>query len=80
MTHASVLAANPGFEPPTTWEFVFTPGNVLLWKSSFLLVLAGVVVAVFFLASSARAPWSRASSSSPVSRPTGGSATTSAGT
>ncbi len=52
MTHASVLAANPGFEPPTTWEFVFTPGNVLLWKSSLLLVLAGVVVAVFFLVTS----------------------------
>lgn len=51
MTHASVLAANPGFEPPTTWEFVFH-GNVVLWKSSFLLVFAAVLVAVFFLATS----------------------------
>ncbi len=52
MTHASVLAANPGFEAPGTWEFVFKPHNVLLWKSSFLLVIAAILVIGFFLATS----------------------------
>jgi F-type H+-transporting ATPase subunit a len=51
--HVFVLA-NPGFVPPGPEDFVFN-GNVLLWKSSFLLVFAAVVVLAFFVATSRRA-------------------------
>ncbi len=62
MTHASVLAANPGYVPPGPGDFNFpdvfngTYGeNILLAKSSLLLVLAALVVFIPFLVTSRRA-------------------------
>ncbi len=53
MTHSAVLA-NAGFVPPGPEDFVFS-GHILLWKSSVLLVLGGLIVIVFFLATSRKA-------------------------
>lgn len=53
MRHGFVLA-NPGFEAPGPANFI-SSGNVLLWKSSFLLVFGALLVIGFFLATSRRA-------------------------
>ena len=53
MRHVFVLA-NPGFVPPGPENFV-SSGNVLLWKSSFLLLFGALLVLGFFLATSRRA-------------------------
>jgi F-type H+-transporting ATPase subunit a len=54
----SVLAANPGFNAPGPADFqlpdIFNGHQILLAKSSLLLVLAAVVVFVLFLVSSRR--------------------------
>ncbi len=58
MTQVSHVAAGPGFNAPGPQDFqlpgFFGTHNTLLTKSSFLLVIAAIVVAVLFLASSAR--------------------------
>jgi len=51
--HGFVLA-NPGFEAPGPANFI-SSGNVLLWKSSFLLLFGALLVIGFFLATSRRA-------------------------
>lgn len=58
MTHVSLVAANPGFQPPGPADFelpnIFKIAGhpVLATKVSFLLILAAVVVFVFFSATS----------------------------
>ena len=53
-----LAAPNPGYEAPGPRDFdlrdVFNGDQVLLTKASLLLVLAGIIVLVFFLATSSR--------------------------
>jgi len=59
VTHASVLAANPGFHAPGPVDFklpdILGGDQILLTKSSLLLVLAAVIVFGYFFASSRKA-------------------------
>ena len=59
MTHASVLAANPGFHAPGPVDFklpdILGGDQILLTKSSLLLVLAAVIVFGVFFATSRKA-------------------------
>jgi F-type H+-transporting ATPase subunit a len=59
VTHASVLAAPPGFDAPTPAEFelpdILGGNQILLTKSSLLLVLAAIIVFGAFYATSRRA-------------------------